>query len=60
MRPFPFAALVLVFLCGEDAAAQSNDGELPKRLPVADEKLRQELLDRMEKDQVIRKEVMKQ
>lgn len=60
MRPFPFASLVLVFLCGESAAAQSNDGEESKQPPVADEKLRQELLDRMEKDQIIRKEVMKQ
>lgn len=60
MKPFPFAALVLVFLCGKGAAAPSNDGEQPKRLPVADEKLRQELLDRMEKDQVVRNKVMKQ
>ena len=61
MRLFQVVGALALFLSlGSLSAAQPTQESKSKRPAVADEKLRQELLDRMEKDQAIRKEAMKQ
>jgi len=61
MRPFQIVvACALLLATGGLSTAQPTKEDEPQRSAVADEKLRQELLDRKEKDQVVRKEVMKQ
>jgi hypothetical protein len=61
MRPFQILVAWALFLAlGGLSPAEPTQKDEPQRTAVADEKLRQELLDRIEKDQLVRKEVMKQ
>jgi hypothetical protein len=59
MRPFQVVGALALFLSSGLSAEQPTQENKSKRPAVADENLRQELLDRMEKDQVIRREAMK-